>query len=154
MEFPWVGEQSAYFHGTCHGVFRILALWDRPHIILSSGMTWVWDTQKYHIKIQRHFCIGLLLNPLNIGNIEVSNVLLGLSPLCVHNSGHDSQKRCAVDRGKQGRHSVGKPETGALSTLVSKALETDTSDPHWLLRVWIDLPDATFQGLWDEASAL
>lgn len=143
-----------YFPAGRHRVFRNLSVWGWSHIVLSSGTTWVGDTQKYHIKIQRHFCIGQLFNPLNRGNVGVKNVLLGLSPLSVHQSGHDSQKRCAVDHAKQGRHSVWKSKTDALSTLVLKPLETGTSDPYWLLRVWIDFPDAMSQGPWDEASAL
>lgn len=61
----------------------ILAFQGQPYIFLSNHITWFQDTQKYHIKIQKHFCIGHLCNLLNIANIMVSDVLGDLSPLSV-----------------------------------------------------------------------
>lgn len=152
MEFTYVAGQSAYFHAGHHRVSTVLAFWGLPHIFLSSSTTWVKDIQKYRIKIQRHFCIGQLRNPFNIANIKVSNVLFSLSPLSISLAMTNKRGVQQTVENKAGIHSAGKSETDALSTLVSKALETHTLDPQWFVRVWIDFPDVTFQRLSNETS--
>lgn len=98
-------------------VFGILTFQGLPYIFLSNRITWVKDTQKYHIKIQKNFCIGQRRNLLSIANVKVSDVLRGLSPLSVCQSAVTNQ-RGVQQTVQQGRHSPGEPETGTLPSCV------------------------------------
>lgn len=150
MEFTWAAEQSAYFHASHHSVLKILGCWGLPHVFLSNGITWVKDSQKYHNEIQRHFCIGQLLNPHNTANRKVSSVLCGLSPLCPSICPWLTNGECG--RPWRTRWAFSRKIRQMPLALLFEDFRNWHIRPPWFMRVWIDFPDVAFQRLSDEAS--